>query len=203
MTNQRRVFKTCLTQTKWLFWWLDFTRNVFGGFALFLYIFLTCDHGTNYLTSILFLCMYKIIVTLHFTPGEPENEWQKTELVPILLLRGAKVCTSLVWYSIDREDQENESIFLYKRRIARLDQNYKELYQTKRTTILLLLAFFMTFSLLQFLSKKCYREPTGLTLFFLQKKCFLHKKPDSFSWSSLSIEYHTKNKWPLVCFFLV
>ena len=43
----------------------------------------------------------------------------------------AKVCTSLVWYSIDREDQENESIFLYKRRIARLDQNYKEWYQTK------------------------------------------------------------------------
>ena len=42
-----------------------------------------------------------------------------------------KVCTSLVWYSIDREDQESESIFLYKRRIARLDRNYKEWYQTK------------------------------------------------------------------------
>ena len=37
--------------------------------------------------------------------------------------------SSLVWYSIDREDQSNESIFLYKRRIGRLDQNYKEWYQ--------------------------------------------------------------------------
>ena len=37
--------------------------------------------------------------------------------------------SSLVWYSIDREDQSNESIFLYKRRIVRLDQNYKEWYQ--------------------------------------------------------------------------
>ena len=25
-----------------------------------------------------------------FTPGETENEWQKTEQVPILLLRGAR-----------------------------------------------------------------------------------------------------------------
>ena len=30
-------------------------------------------------------------------------------------MRQTKVCKSLVWYSIDREDQENESVFLCKK----------------------------------------------------------------------------------------
>ena len=42
-----------------------------------------------------------------------------------------KVCTILVWYYIEGANQENESGFVYKRRIARLDWNYKEWYQTK------------------------------------------------------------------------
>ena len=33
---------------------------------------------------------YKFCFGEGFTPGETENEWQKTELVPILLLRGAR-----------------------------------------------------------------------------------------------------------------
>ena len=42
-----------------------------------------------------------------------------------------KVCTILVWYYIEGANQENESGFVYKRRIARLDWNYKEWYQTR------------------------------------------------------------------------
>ena len=42
-----------------------------------------------------------------------------------------KVCTILVWYYIEGANQEYESGFVYKRRIARLDWNYKEWYQTK------------------------------------------------------------------------
>ena len=42
-----------------------------------------------------------------------------------------KVCTILVSYYIEGADQENESGFVCKRWIARLDWNYKEWYQTK------------------------------------------------------------------------
>ena len=49
-----------------------------------------------------------------------------------LIGRSAKVCTILVWYYIEGANQENESGFVYKRQIARLDWNYKECYQTKR-----------------------------------------------------------------------
>ena len=34
--------------------------------------------------------MNYILLCTHFTPGETENEWQKTKQVPILLLRGAR-----------------------------------------------------------------------------------------------------------------
>ena len=49
----------------------------------------------------------------------------------MLSQKNNKVCTILVWYYIEGANQENESGFVYKRRIARLDWNYKEWYQTK------------------------------------------------------------------------
>ena len=44
---------------------------------------------------------------------------------------------------------------------------------------------------------KPLRDPTRLIPFFLQKKCFLNKKMDSFSWMSLFVEYQTSGTLPL------
>ena len=54
------------------------------------------------------------------------NAGKKLNAISELFTKGH---LSLVWYSIDREDQSNEFIFLYKRRSSRLDQNNKEWYQ--------------------------------------------------------------------------
>ena len=78
----------------------------------------------------------------------------------------AKVCTILVWYYIEGANQENESGFVYKRRIARLDWNYKEWYQTKlkwinqiyKTNMPPIIAFFiflLIFSLFKNISFEC------------------------------------------------
>ena len=57
--------------------------------------------------------------------------WESHQMSCLDLNFLSKVCTILVWYYIEGADRENESGFVYKRRIARLDWNYKEWYQTK------------------------------------------------------------------------